>query len=107
MTAIPADLSEMMRTTEESLRRYAATPSALETVLKSQRERVASAAATATSGPLQGMSKGKIAAVVAGVAVAGGALYALSRKKKDPDVGPWTNRIEAERAAAASSNLQR
>jgi len=57
-----------------------------------------------------GMSGGKIGAIVAGVAVAGGALYMLTRKKeKSPEtVGPWTDRIASERSAPqAGQSLDR
>jgi hypothetical protein len=47
-----------------------------------------------------GMSGGRVAAIVAGVALAGGALYALTRKKEPkPEMGEWTNRVNAERSS--------
>ena len=47
----------------------------------------------------KGISGGKVAAIVAGVAVAGGALYALTRKK-EKTADTWTGRIQAERQSA-------
>jgi hypothetical protein len=55
-------------------------------------------AGTARAALPKGMGGGKIAAIVAGVALAGGALYAVTRKKDEPPVGAWTDRIQAERA---------
>ena len=51
---------------------------------------------SAVRGPKLG--GGTVAAIVAGVAIAGGTLYAMTRKKKEP-VGPWTGRIDAEQAS--------
>ncbi|MBI1262768.1 MAG: hypothetical protein GC184_13700 [Rhizobiales bacterium] len=53
-----------------------------------------------------GISGSKAAAIVAGIAVAGGALYALTRKKKEP-VSTWTGRVDAERASAPGQNTGR
>jgi hypothetical protein len=63
-------------------------------------------AQTAKTALPKGISGGKVTAIVAGVALAGGALYALSRKKEDVPVGPWTARVESERASGEPS-LQR
>jgi hypothetical protein len=50
------------------------------------------------------MGAGRMAAVVAGVAIAGGALYALTRKKEPkPEVGGWTSRVNAERSGPQSA----
>lgn len=58
------------------------------------------AARTARAVLPKGIGGGKVAAIVAGVALAGGALYAVTRKKKDEaPVGAWTGRVQAERAA--------
>jgi hypothetical protein len=61
-------------------------------------------APTATSVLPKGISAGKMTAIVAGVSLAGGALYALSRHKdkQHEPVGPWTARVEEERSAQTS-----
>ncbi len=50
----------------------------------------------------KGMGGGKIAAIVAGVALAGGTLYMMTRKKDKPPetVGPWTDRVASERTGS-------
>ncbi len=93
------------------LRQHAATPSALDTLIQKRRlaasapvgDALGKAAGTTPKAPTlpKGMSGGKVAAIVAGVAVAGGALYMMTRKKEKPPeaVGPWTERVASERTA--------
>jgi len=127
MTGQTPDLSAVIRGTDDALRQYAATPSALDGVLRSQRARMAEAAKTVrvTDIPLlspaldkmtaehvrklrlpPGIHGGALTAIVAGAAVAGGVLYALTRKKKE-SMGAWTDRIETERTNTLQRDLSR
>ena len=56
----------------------------------------------------KGIGAGKMTAIVAGVAIAGGALYALSHRQEKQAglVGPWTTRVEEERVTQTNA-LQR
>jgi len=119
MTQPSADISDVIRRTDEILRQHAATPSALDTVLK---KHATAGAAAAQSAPLlspamdkmkpgalpkalpSGISGGKVAAIVAGVALAGGTLYAVTRKKEPKtEMGQWTVRVNGERAGPQMS----
>jgi len=58
----------------------------------------AKAASAAGSILPRGFGGGRVAAIVAGIAIAGAGIYAFSHKKSDQTAqGGWTNRIDAER----------
>lgn len=106
----PTDnLSSIIESTDRALRDHAATPSALDTVLKAGREKAADATkATVKAGETvrataTRMSGGKIAAIVAGVGVLAGATYMLTRPSEEKR--SWTARVDQQRASTNGSAL--
>jgi hypothetical protein len=103
------NLSSVIESTDRALRNHAATPSALDTVLKAGREKAADATkATVKAGDTVGatatrMSGGKIAAIVAGVGVLAGATYIMTRPSEDKR--SWTARVDQQRADTKGAAL--
>ncbi len=118
MSASDADIADSIRRADDLLRQHAAGPSALDEVLAKQRkaagdipplspsvERTQRGWAGMETGKLpEGISGGKVAAIVAGIGLLGGAVYLMTRPKREtPD--SWRGRVQAQRSAMTGADL--
>ena len=102
MTTGNRRLDATIAVTDAALKQHAAMPSALETLLAKRRATPAMTPPKPLAAkPIltKGMTPGRIAGVVAAVAVVGGGIYLATRKKPEREEN-WTQRVQQERQQA-------